>query len=68
MVFSFYGTEDGGREDDGQYGVADVRSVYTASSVAYLIDLFRKRFFKPEDAVVYLCTGDPRRSSHTRSR
>jgi len=33
--------------------------VYTASSMACLIDLCRKKFFKPEDVVVYLHTGGP---------
>jgi len=33
--------------------------VYTASSMACLIDLCRKGFFKPEDVVVYLHTGGP---------
>ncbi len=33
--------------------------VYTASSMACLIDLCRKRFFKPEDVVVFLHTGGP---------
>ena len=30
--------------------------VYTASSMAYLIDLCRKKYFKPEDVVGYLQT------------
>jgi len=33
--------------------------VYTASSMACLIDLCRRKFFKPEDVVVYLHTGGP---------
>jgi L-cysteate sulfo-lyase len=33
--------------------------VYTASAMACLIDLCRKRFFKPEDVVVFLHTGGP---------
>jgi len=33
--------------------------VYTASSMACLIDLCRKGFFKPDDMVVFLHTGGP---------
>jgi len=68
VVYNDYAGEGYGYVTDGKMEAVKLAAeteglmldpVYTASSMACLIDLCRKDFFKPEDVVVYLHTGGP---------